>query len=244
MSEALPFVASEGNPLDYRSAIGASGVSLRACVIGGPKIIRRSLSKLLEEGGVDVPRTHPLKKGLAPRLECPKGCRCAIAIVVLAGQSLSMLHRVRKMLDDAGCGVPMLVLSERAARAEVYAALKMGAKGYLDLDMEPAELIQAIETAADNRLYLAPSAAEVLASDIVETGTTGNPRALGIELSKRELQVVRLLCDGMSSKEIGRELHISVKTVENHRYNIYRKCKVDGIAGLMRHAIKRGLVAI
>ena len=58
------------------------------------------------------------------------------------------------------------------------------------------------------------------------------------------MQVVQLLCEGLSSKEIAHQLHVSPKTIENHRCNIYRKWEVDSIAGLMRHAIRRGLVAV
>ena len=64
------------------------------------------------------------------------------------------------------------------------------------------------------------------------------------ELTPREIEIVQLLCEGLSSKEIARHLHISAKTVENHRYNIYRKCEVDSIAALMRHAIQQGFVSI
>jgi DNA-binding NarL/FixJ family response regulator len=58
------------------------------------------------------------------------------------------------------------------------------------------------------------------------------------------VEVVQLLCEGLSSKQIAGHLHISAKTVENHRYNIYRKCEVESIAGLMRHAIQQGLVSL
>ena len=65
-----------------------------------------------------------------------------------------------------------------------------------------------------------------------------------MDLSRREVEIVQLLCEGLSSREIARHLHIAAKTVENHRYNIYRKCEVDSIAGLMRHAIQDGLISI
>ena len=63
-------------------------------------------------------------------------------------------------------------------------------------------------------------------------------------LSPRETEVVELLCDGLSSKEIAHHLHLSPKTVENHRYNIYRKCHVESIAGLFRYAVHQGIVSL
>ena len=100
--------------------------------------------------------------------------------------------------------------------------------------------------AISNKVYLASDAAELLVSDISSSGPeqASNTRLPSVELSGREVEIVQLLCEGLSSKEIGRRLHISAKTVENHRYNIYRKCEVDSIAGFMRHAIHNGLVTI
>ena len=74
--------------------------------------------------------------------------------------------------------------------------------------------------------------------------TGGTKRLPSVELSRREVEIVQLLCEGLSSKEIARRLHLSAKTVENHRYNIYRKCQVDSVATLMRYAIKHGLISI
>jgi DNA-binding CsgD family transcriptional regulator len=80
--------------------------------------------------------------------------------------------------------------------------------------------------------------------DLSTAEQTSAARPPKVELSERETEIVHLLCEGLSSKEIARRLHISTKTLENHRYNIYRKCEVDGVAGLMRHAIQQGLVSI
>ena len=57
------------------------------------------------------------------------------------------------------------------------------------------------------------------------------------------MEIVQFLCNGLSSKEIAKSLHLSTKTIENHRYNIYRKCEVESIAGLIRHAVQHGLVS-
>ncbi len=92
---------------------------------------------------------------------------------------------------------------------------------------------------------MSPEAAELLVSDI--GGAVSAPYAGTLpstSLSRREAEIVQLLYEGLSSKEIARQLHLSTKTVENHRYNIYRKCDVESIAGLIRHAIHHGLIAI
>lgn len=99
--------------------------------------------------------------------------------------------------------------------------------------------------AKDNKVYLSPDVAELVVNDIsAMTAQDGAAKAPKIDPSRREVEVIELLCEGLSSKQIARHLHISAKTVENHRYNIYRKFNVDCLAGLMRHAIQQGLVTI
>lgn len=140
--------------------------------------------------------------------------------------------------------MPLVVLSERTSRGQVTAL--RGAKAYVNLDADPKELIKAIEMAAQQKVSLSPDAAELLVNDVSAAITPSRRSRLpATDLSRREVEIVQLLCEGLSSKEMARCLHISAKTVENHRYyNIYRKCEVDSIAGLMRYAIRHGMIAI
>ena len=121
-----------------------------------------------------------------------------------------------------------------------------GAKAFVNLDAEPEELLKAITMAASNKVYLASDAAEVLINDVsvAVDDPSASPRLAQVTLSRREVEIVQLLCEGLSSKEIARSLHISSKTVDNHRYNIYRKCDTESLAGLMRYAIHHGLISV
>ena len=95
------------------------------------------------------------------------------------------------------------------------------------------------------RAYLSPVLAALVVGELTTAGESLTVKRLPHgELTRRELDIVQLLSDGLSSKQIAGRLHISAKTVENHRYNIYRKCAVDNIAGLIRHAIQHGMVSI
>jgi DNA-binding NarL/FixJ family response regulator len=139
----------------------------------------------------------------------------------------------------------MAVLGASANRGQVYAALRMGAKGYVSLDARPDELAKALTMVASNKTYLSSDAAELVTSDISEAvGDSSTRNLLKVALSKREIEIVQLLCDGLSNKEIGGRLHISHKTVENHRHNIYCACGVDGLPGLMRYAIQAGIITL
>ena len=224
---------------------GESPAGMSLCLVGGKRIFRQILEHYLRTTGVDVLHACVDEKELGDFLVSQAGAQCDAVFLVLAAGPFGTFHRISETLDKIDRRIPLVVLSEQASRGQVYTALRIGAKAYVNLDAEPEELLKALKLAGQNKVYLAPDAAELLANDISggrEPGRGSRPPRT--ELSRRETEVIQLLCEGLSSKEIARHLHISAKTVENHRYNIYRKCEVDSVAALMRHAIQRGLVTI
>jgi len=228
------------------SSLDADVGTIRVCLVGGKRILRSAVALLLQGQHVDVRQCYADEVALADGLRAEAGSRFDVLVLILAGVGpFGTFRRVHDALKGTGHHAPLVVLSEQASRGQIYAALRIGAKAYVNLDADPSELLKAVQMASNDRVYLAPDAAELLVNDvstaIEPTGSTRLPR---MDLSRREIEVVQLLCEGLSSKEIARHLHISAKTVENHRYNIYRKCEVDSIAALMRHAIQQGLVSI
>ena len=168
-----------------------------------------------------------------------------LIVLVLAGGPFAVIHRISEILGASHHELPIVVLSEKVNRGEVYAALRIGAKAYLQLDAEPDELAQAVVSAANDKVYLPPDVTELLVNDVSSAyETRRSQRPLSTELSVREIEIVQLLCEGLSSKGIAKKLHLSPKTIENHRYNVYRKCSVDNVAGLMRYAIQNGIVML
>jgi DNA-binding NarL/FixJ family response regulator len=239
----------QGNepPLAERSDIDSGSPSagaIRVGLIGGKRIFRRALAALLEDQGLAVSDAVQGEEDLCESLGDHRAA-CDVIVLIVSGGPFTAFHRIHETLKKAGDRCRLVVLSEHATRGQIYAALRIGAKAYVNLDAEPDELKKAILMAEQRKVHLAPDAAELLVRDISAGGDpAGRPTIPSVELSRREVEVVQLLCEGLSSKEVAKQLHISSKTVENHRYNIYRKCEVDGIAGLMRHAIQNGLVSV
>lgn len=215
------------------------------CLVGGKRILRSALRELLRAHGLPVAASFGDAASFGRALLDPAAEATALVILILSGEAFQSLHRVHDILGSARSEPALVVLSDRASRGQVYAALRLGAKAYVDLDAESEELLRAVRMAAGGNVYLSPEITQLLVNDIA--GATDPSRAArrpGAALSPREVEVVQLLCEGLSSREAACRLHISTKTVENHRYKIYRKCEVDGIAALMRHAIQHGLIAI
>ncbi len=243
MSDAIDasYTPSPDAPGDDRTSYSRT---IRICLVGGKKILRTAIRQFFLRHGLDVVETLE-SENLLSSLNGSLPERADVLLLIVSGGPFTTFHRINDILGKTDKAIPLVVLSEQASRGQVYAALRIGAKAYVNLDAEPDDLIKAMQMASLNKVFLAPAAAELLVNDISTAIEPSNSARLpSVELSRREVEIVQLLCEGLSSKEIARRLHISAKTVENHRYNIYRKCEVDSIAGLMRHAIQHGMVTI
>jgi DNA-binding NarL/FixJ family response regulator len=138
----------------------------------------------------------------------------------------------------------VLMLSVHDDTEYVIESVHAGADGYLRKDSTPAELRSAITAVHEGRRYYSPQVAGALAAALRSDGgkpdTTRAPRATDV-LSPRELEILTHIADGLTSREIGTTLGISVRTVEAHRNSLMRKLGVRTIAGLTRLAIEQGL---
>ena len=137
----------------------------------------------------------------------------------------------------------VLILSSSQDRANVTAALKSGAKGYLGKECIVAELEKGIRAVAAGKSYLDPRITEILINMYTQKNSQD---ALGnfVVLSKREQDVLRHTADGRNTKDIAFTLSISVKTVETHRLNIMKKLNLNSVAGLTKYAVREGLTSL
>jgi DNA-binding NarL/FixJ family response regulator len=136
------------------------------------------------------------------------------------------------------CHLPILVLSMHNEPYMVARVFKAGADGYITKDCEPDVLLTAIRKVAARERYVEPALAERMVFDAHFGGQGGaqNP------LSKRELQVLRLLTVGHTVNAIAMQLYISNKTVSTHKMRLMEKLNLSGMAALMQYAIQNGLI--
>ncbi|MCC7307355.1 MAG: response regulator transcription factor [Acidobacteria bacterium] len=127
----------------------------------------------------------------------------------------------------------IIVLAEHAGDAEIAAALKKGAAGFICKDVSPEELVKAIRTVAAGRKYIPSEIALVLSENIGRE-----------ELTPTESKVLRMIVGGMSNKEIAYALEVSENTVKSHVQNIFGKIGVSDRTSAATTAIKRGLVRV
>jgi DNA-binding NarL/FixJ family response regulator len=134
----------------------------------------------------------------------------------------------------------VLMLSMHDSEQFLFEALKAGASGYVLKSGADTDIVDAVRSAMRGDSYLYPSAVTTLVRDYVERGGRGEEQF--DVLTPRELEVLKLIAEAYTSKEIAKELWISIKTVERHRQNILDKLGMRDRVELTRYAIRRGLI--
>ena len=134
----------------------------------------------------------------------------------------------------------VLMLSMHDSEQFLYEALKAGASGYVLKSGADTDIVDACRAAMRGDSFLYPSAVTTLVQDYVERGGRGE-EPFDV-LTPRELEVLKLIAEAYTNKEIAQELAISVKTVERHRENILDKLGMRDRVELTRYAIRRGLI--
>ncbi len=137
--------------------------------------------------------------------------------------------------------VKVLCLSMHRENRIIEAILQAGASGYLMKNSAARELVEAVRVVAAGRTYLSP---EIAGEVVQESGRhlPGPPGRALQELSGREREVLQLIAEGRSTKDIASQLHVREKTVAAHRLHIMAKLHLQGVANLIRHAVREGLV--
>jgi len=137
--------------------------------------------------------------------------------------------------------VQVIVLSMHAGERQVLQALRAGAGGYVLKESAPRELELAIESVARGKLFLSPAISrQVIDAYLGRMGGIADPLD---QLTPRQREILQLIAEGHSSKQIAHRLDASVKTIESHRASLMERLDIHDIAGLVRYAIRQGLVS-
>ncbi len=147
-------------------------------------------------------------------------------------------RRIREF-DDS---VKVLMLTMHDDEDQVARCLEAGASGYILKDAPASQLLYAIETVEKGERYLSPVVLKKVVAGYVNNSQ--RPQTSYDRLSPREREILKLLAEGLSVKEIATRLNLSVKTVDVHKYNLMRKIDVHDRAELIKYAIQKKLIAV
>ncbi len=160
-----------------------------------------------------------------------------IAILDIGLPGLTGLEVAQRLRED-GLGIRVLILSAHSDEEYVRQALRLDVAGYLSKDSTTEELEVALKAVERGSTFLSPTVSRQVVRDYVRRIDESCP-----DLTPRQRDVVRLMAEGLSTKEIAFRLGLSVKTVETHRAQIMERLGVDSVAGVTRYAVRVGLVA-
>ncbi len=215
-------------------------MSIRIIIADDHKIMREGLRSLIErQAGMEVVaetgdgRTAvKLSKELSPGL----------VVMDISMPDLNGIEATRQIVAKSP-GIKVIALSMHSERHFVVEMFKAGASGYVLKDCAFEELITAIQAAVAKKRYLSPGLADIFIKDYVRL-LPETELATFSSLSPREREVLQLIAEGKSTREIASALNLSTKTIETHRQQVMEKLNLHSIAELTKCAVREGLTSL
>jgi DNA-binding NarL/FixJ family response regulator len=201
-------------------------------------IVRAGLRRIIEDSG-DIAVVAEASDG-REAIQKTHETQPDVVVVDISMPGLDGLEVISQLLIHYP-KLPILVLTMHEEEQYVIRVFGAGAMGYITKRSAPEQLVTAIRKVHAGGRYLSDSAAELLALHVAK-GTPG--RSLLDSLSNREIQVLRRLAMGQTTREIAEAYNISTKTVDTYRFRLLRKLNLRNNAELLRFAIQNGLVEI
>jgi len=214
-------------------------MSTRILLADDHQIFREGLASLLERQQ-DMDVIQQASDGLQA-VSFSRDLKPDVVVMDLTMPGMNGIEATRLIAKEVP-GVKVLCLSVHGDTQFISAVLDAGASGYLLKDCAFEELVTAIHTVMGNQIYLSPGIAGTLVDDYKARRPESVPSAFS-QLTEREREIVQLLAEGQSTKEIAERLCLSVKTVGTHREHLMAKLHVHSLAQLTKYAIQEGLTS-
>ena len=171
-----------------------------------------------------------------------KSLRPDVVVMDIGMANLNGIEAAQQMTGDSP-EIAVVMLSMHSDESYVLRALKAGARAYLLKDSAEADLIKAVHAVAGGKSFFSPAVSKVLLDDYVrKLRRSGTEDAYDL-LTPREREVLQLIAEGKSNKDIANLLNLSVYTVESHRSNLMEKLNVRGLPELILYAVRKGIIS-
>ena len=216
-------------------------MKLRVILADDHQVIREGLRTLIEEQS-DMEVVAEAANGRDAIRLCGE-MKAQVVVMDVAMPDLNGIEATRQIMTECPTA-KVLALSMHADKHYAAGMLGAGAAGYVLKDCAFEELADAIRRVATGGSYLSPEIEGVVLRDYVERlSGEGGASAFSV-LTDREREVLQLVAEGHTTKQIADTLHVSVKTIESHRQNIMDKLEIRSIAELTKYAIREGLTSL
>ena len=216
--------------------------TIKVVLVDDHQLIRMGIKALLKtESAIDVTGEINTATNALQYINKKKPDVVLMDISLDDGDGIFLTDEVIKKNKD----VKVIMLSMHVKEDFIQRSIKAGASGYILKDSPKEELIKAIKQVAKGERYFASEVSQLMVSSYVDKAGDFNGKKRKLSgLTDREVQIIKLLSDGLSNQKIANKLGISHRTVDTHRTNIMQKVKVKNVAELVKYAIVNNLIEI
>jgi DNA-binding NarL/FixJ family response regulator len=212
---------------------------IRVILADDHNLVRQGISALLEKAD-DIEIVAQAENG-QEAVNLSKNLSPDVLVMDINMPRLNGIQAVEQ-LNTLGLDTRVVILSMHSDKTLVRQALRNGARGYLLKRSVMEELLLAVRAAYRGELYLSPAVSDAVLNDYLTGRGELEPESAFDQLSSREREVLQLIAEGYTNRAIAQAMHISIKTVEKHRANLMVKLNVQDLAGLIRVALRHGLI--
>ena len=215
-------------------------MSIKVIIADDHEIMRDGLKSMLEKQR-DIEIIAETSDGRTT-VELAMKLKPDVIIMDVSMPDMNGIEATRQIIEKSP-KIKVIALSMHSDKQFILEMLNAGASGYLLKDCAFHELINAIHSVASNRSYLSPEIADVMIKEFKHVISKESLSAFSL-LTSRERQVLQLIAEGKTTKEIAYTLEVSTKTIETYRQQIMDKLDIHSIAGLTKYAVREGLTSI
>ena len=213
---------------------------IRVLIADDHTIVRQGLRAILEtESSIEVVGEAADGREAVRKTQALKP---DVVVMDLSMPGMNGMEATRRIVRMSP-GIRVVTLTMHSSEEYVYSLLKAGAKGYLLKESVSSDLVEAIRAVMNGDIYLHPSLSTRVVNGFLRQAAGQGRSGPSGGLTPREREVVQLIAEGHTNKEIATLLGLATKTIENHRTRIMDKLEIHNVAGLTRYAIDRGIAS-
>jgi DNA-binding NarL/FixJ family response regulator len=214
--------------------------SIRVLLADDHKLIRAGL-RLVVDQQPDLSVVGEADDG-RQAVELAKSLKPNVVVMDIGMPNLNGIEAARQ-IGEMDPGAAVVMLSMHSDESYVLRALSAGARAYLLKDSATTDLVQAIHAVAEGKSFFSPAVSKVLLQDYMRKLRRSGAEDSYDLLSPREREVLQLVAEGKSNKEVASLLNLSVYTVETHRAKIMQKLNLKGVPELILYAVRKGIIS-
>lgn len=214
--------------------------TLRLLVADDHEVVRKGLCALLaEQPGWEIAAEASDGR---EAVEKAKKIKPDVTVLDIGMPVLNGLEAARQILKDVA-NTKILILTMHDSDSLIKEVLNAGARGYVLKSDAGSDLVTAVDALRRNKTFFTPKVAQMVLDGYLNKETKEEePDSPGVRLTPRQREIVQLLAEGKSSKEVAVALNLSVKTAETHRANIMRRLGCHSVSELVRYAIRNKII--